>query len=139
MPWGATPRGPGRGPPRSLRCRNVDRSRVGRFHERRLKGVPEPIRVFRLLDTLAPLPQLGPLPPPDGNEGRGEVSRHLRAAAQAAAQAAARQAEEGLPRLPGKLRGFIGAGLAALLAAGTPVFAPRGPRAPPGTRRGKNP
>src|SRR5256885_1804895 len=70
MPWGATPRGPGRRPPRSLRCRNVDRSRVGRFHERRLKGVPEPIRVFRLLDTLAPLPQLGPLPPTDGNEGR---------------------------------------------------------------------
>jgi len=81
--------------------------------------VPEPIRVFRLLDTLAPLPQLGPLPPPDGNEGRGEVSRHLRAAA----QAAARQAEEVLPRLPDKLRVFIGAGLAAMMAVATAFFA----------------
>src|SRR5207245_7694567 len=71
----------------------------------------------------APLPQLGPLPPPDGNEGRGEVSRHLRAAAQAAAQAAARQAEEVLPRLPDKLRVFIGAGLAAMMAVATAFFA----------------
>src|SRR2546428_13844324 len=122
MPWGATPRGPGRRPPRSLRCRNVDRSRVGRFHERRITGVPEPIRVFRLLDTLAPLPQLGPLPPPDGNEGRGEASRHLRAGA----QAAARQAEEALPRLPGKLRAFIGAGLPAMFGGAHTAFpAPR--------------
>src|SRR2546422_9329814 len=135
MPWGATPRGPGRRPPRSLRCRNVDRSRVGRFHERRLKGVPEPIRVFRLLDTLAPLPQLGPLPPPDGNEGRGEVSRHLRAAA----QAAARQAEEVLPRLPDKLRVFIGAGLAAMMAVATAFFALARPGALPWSGRGKNP
>src|SRR2546428_12921807 len=84
MPWGATPRGPGRRPPRSLRCRNVDRSRVGRFHERRLKGVPEPVGVFRLLDTLAPLPQRGSPPPPGGNEGRGEGSRHRLASAPAA-------------------------------------------------------
>jgi adenylate cyclase len=87
--------------------------------ERRLKGVPEPIRVFRLLDTLTPLPQLGPLPPPDGNEPGGEVSRHLRAAA----QAAARQAEEVLPGVPDKLRVFIGAGLAAMMAVATAFFA----------------
>ena len=87
--------------------------------ERRLKGVPEPIRVFRLLDTLTPLPQLGPLPPPDGNEAGGEVSRHLRAAA----QAAARQAEEVLPGVPDKLRVFIGAGLAAMMAVATAFFA----------------
>jgi len=87
--------------------------------ERRLKGVPEPIRVFRLLDTLTPLPQLGPLPPPDGNEAGGEVSRHLRAAA----QAAARQAEEVFPGVPDKLRVFIGAGLAAMMAVATAFFA----------------
>jgi len=47
------------------------------------------------------------------------VSRHLRAAA----QAAARQAEEVLPRLPDKLRVFIGAGLAAMMAVATAFFA----------------
>src|SRR2546428_1418024 len=131
MPWAATPRGPGRGPPRSLRCQNVDRSRVGRFQERRLKGVTEPIRVCRLLDTLTPLPQLGPLPPPDGNEAGGEVSRHLRAAA----QAAARQAEEVLPGVPDKLRVFIGAGLPAIMARAPPLFPPAELRARPGNPR----
>src|SRR5205823_11766396 len=87
--------------------------------ERWLKGVPEAIRVFRLVTALSPLPELGPLPSPDGTEARGEVSRHLRAAA----QAAARQAEEALPTLPDKLRVFIGAGLAAMMAVATAFFA----------------
>jgi len=87
--------------------------------ERWLKGVPEAIRVFRLVAALSPLPELGPLPSPDGTEARGEVSRHLRAAA----QAAARQAEEALPTLPDKLRVFIGAGLAAMMAVATAFFA----------------
>jgi len=87
--------------------------------ERWLKGVPEAIRVFRLVAALSPLPELGPLPSPDGTEAQGEVSRHLRAAA----QAAARQAEEALPTLPDKLRVFVGAGLAAMMAVATAFFA----------------
>jgi len=87
--------------------------------ERQLKGVPEPIRVFRLVESLSPLPPLGPLPSPDGVEVHGEVRRHLRAAA----QAAARQAEEAMPRLPDKLRVFIGAGLAAMMMVATAFFA----------------
>ncbi len=87
--------------------------------ERQLKGVPEPIRVFRLLEALSPLPRLGPLPSPDGVEAHGEVRRHLRAAAQAAAL----QAEEALPRLPDKLRVFIGAGLAAMMMVASAFFA----------------
>ena len=70
-------------------------------------------------EALSPLPELGPLPSPDGTEAQGEVSRHLRAAA----QAAARQAEEALPTLPDKLRVFIGAGLAAMMAVATAFFA----------------
>ena len=87
--------------------------------ERQLKGVPEPIRVFRLVEALSASPALGPLPSPDDAEVRGEVGRHLRAAA----QAAARQAEEALPRLPDKLRVFIGAGLAAMMMVATAFFA----------------
>jgi class 3 adenylate cyclase len=87
--------------------------------ERQLKGVPEPIRVFRLLGALSRLPELGPLPSPDGAQVHGEISRHLRAAA----QAAARQAEDALPRLPDKVRVFVGAGLAAMMAVATAFFA----------------
>ena len=87
--------------------------------ERELKGVPEPIRVFRLLGALTPLPDLGPLPSPDGLEVQGEVSRHLRAAA----HAVARQAEEALPSAADKVRVFIGAGLAAMMMVATAFFA----------------
>lgn len=87
--------------------------------ERQLKGVPEPIRVFRLLGALSRLPELGPLPSPDGAQVHGEISRHLRAAA----QAAARQAEDVLPKLPDKVRVFVGAGLAAMMAVATAFFA----------------
>src|SRR4051812_13221569 len=54
--------------------------------ERQLRGAPEPIRVFRLVGALFPAPELGPLPSADGADLRGEVGRHLRAAAQAAAR-----------------------------------------------------
>src|SRR3954467_5092789 len=87
--------------------------------ERELKGVPEPIRVYRLVSALSHLPSLGPLPSPEGDIVQGEVSRHLRAAA----QAAARQAEDALPKLPDKLRVFVGAGLAAMMAVATAFFA----------------
>lgn len=87
--------------------------------ERLLKGVPEPVRVFRLVGALSPLPDLGPLPSPDGAEVPGEVSRHLLAAA----DAAARHAQEVLPRLPDKVRVFVGAGLAAMLAVAAAFFA----------------
>ena len=80
--------------------------------ERELKGIPEKVRVFRLLGTERPLPDLGPLPSPEKIEVRGEISRHL----QEAAQAALRRAEEALPRLPSRARVFVGAGLAAMLA-----------------------
>src|SRR5438105_1567133 len=79
---------------------------------RELKGIPEKVRVFRLLGTERPLPDLGPLPSPEKIEVRGEISRHL----QEAAQAALRRAEEALPRLPDRARVFVGAGLAAMLA-----------------------
>ncbi len=81
--------------------------------ERVLKGIPEPVRVFRLRGTTLPLPDLGPLPSPSRAVVRGEVSRHL----QEAAQAALRNAEDVLPRLPGRVRVFVGAGLAAMLVA----------------------
>ncbi|HET7784487.1 MAG TPA: adenylate/guanylate cyclase domain-containing protein [Myxococcales bacterium] len=87
--------------------------------ERTLKGVPEPVRVFRLVAALSPLPELGPLPSPDGVEIPGEVSRHLLAAA----DAAARQAQDVLPRLPDKVRVFVGAGLAAMVAVAAAFFA----------------
>ena len=95
--------------------------------ERRLKGVPEPVRVFRLLSALKPLPDLGPLPSPDRPEVRGELRRHLFDAA----QVAIRKAENVLGRsvtgdtmagqaprdgVPGAVRVFVGAGLAAMLA-----------------------
>jgi hypothetical protein len=81
--------------------------------ERVLKGIPEPVRVFRLRGTTLPLPDLGPLPSPSRAVVRGEVSRHLHEAA----QAALRNAEDALPRLPGRVRVFVGAGLAAMLVA----------------------
>src|SRR2546427_1966603 len=46
--------------------------------ERALKGVPEKVRVFKLLKALTPLPDLGPLPAPDRAVVRGEIRRHLR-------------------------------------------------------------
>ena len=79
--------------------------------ERSLKGVPEPVRVFRLLGALRPLPDLGPLPGAD-DAPQGDFSRHLREAA----QAAMRGAEDSLPGLPDRFRVFIGAGLMAMLA-----------------------
>ena len=87
--------------------------------ERMLKGVPEPVRVFRLRDALGPLPDFGPLPSPDAPEVRGEFSRHLRDAA----GVAMRRAEESLPSLPGQMRVFVGAGLAAMLAVAAAFFA----------------
>lgn len=87
--------------------------------ERLLKGVPEPIRLFRLSCALSELPALGPLPAADGDDGRSEVSRHLRAAA----HAAARQAEDALPGFPDKVRVFVGAGLAAMMAVAAAFFA----------------
>jgi adenylate cyclase len=98
---------------------NRAEARVEDAGERQLKGVPEPIRVFRLLGALSPVPELGPLPSPDGVDVRGEVGRHL----MMAAQAAARQAEEAVPNFPDKLRVFIGAGLAAMMMVATAFFA----------------
>ena len=80
--------------------------------ERVLKGVPEPVRLFRLQGALRPLPDLGPLPGADDAQVQGEFSRHLREAA----QVAMRRAEDSLPGLPGRFRVFIGAGLMAMLA-----------------------
>ena len=80
--------------------------------ERSLKGVPEPVRVFRLLSAERPLPDLGPLPSLDALQPRSEVSRHLHEAA----HAALRRAEDALPRFPARLRVFVGAGLAAMVA-----------------------
>jgi class 3 adenylate cyclase len=80
--------------------------------ERLLKGVPEPVRLFRLKGALRPLPDLGPLPSADAPVVRGEFSRHLREAA----GVALRRAEEALPPLPDGIRVFVGAGLMAMLA-----------------------
>lgn len=80
--------------------------------ERTLKGVPEPVRVFRLLGALRTLPNLGPLPSADAVIAQSELSRHLKQAA----QVALRRAEDSLPRMPDRLRVFVGAGLAAMLA-----------------------
>ena len=80
--------------------------------ERVLKGVPEPVRVFRLQGALQPLPDLGPLPSADDAQVSNEFSRHLREAA----QLAMRRAEESLPGLPDRFRVFVGAGLMAMLA-----------------------
>ena len=80
--------------------------------ERSLKGVPEPVRVFRLQSALRPLPDLGPLPDAASVVVRGEISRHLREAA----QVAMRRAEESLPGLPDRFRVFVGASLMAMLA-----------------------
>ena len=87
--------------------------------ERELKGVPEKVRIFRLLAAMRKLPDLGPLPSPDRAVVRGEISRHLREAA----QIAARRAEDALPKLPDRARVFIGAGLAAMLAVAAAFFA----------------
>ncbi|MGZ6143858.1 MAG: adenylate/guanylate cyclase domain-containing protein [Myxococcales bacterium] len=87
--------------------------------ERMLKGVPEPIRIFRLLGTVTPHPDFGPLPSPEQPEVSGEIRRHLRDAA----QLAMRRAEEALPGLPGRARVFVGAGLAAMLAVAAAFFA----------------
>lgn len=98
--------------------------------ERSLKGVPEPVRIFRLRDALGPLPELGPLPSPDAPEVHGELSRHLRDAAHVALQRAedalglAGQApRDGVPDKMGRLRVFVGAGLAAMLAVAAAFFA----------------
>lgn len=80
--------------------------------EKRLKGVPEAVRVFRLTGTTKPLPDLGPLPSPERPEVRGELRRHL----YDAAQIAMRRAEDALPKFPDRVRVFVGAGLAAMLA-----------------------
>lgn len=80
--------------------------------ERSLKGVPEPVRIFRLQGALRPLPDLGPLPGADDAQVQGEFSRHLREAA----QVAMRRAEESMPVLPDRFRVFVGAGLMAMLA-----------------------
>jgi adenylate cyclase len=87
--------------------------------ERVLKGVPEPVRLFRLRGATRALPELGPLPSPDAVEVRGELSRHLRDAA----QVALRRAEDSLPRLPDRARVFVGAGLMAMLAVAAAFFA----------------
>jgi hypothetical protein len=83
--------------------------------ERSLKGVPEPVRLFRLLGALRPLL---PLPPPDQIEIEppGEITTHLNAAF----QAALRKAEDAWPA---RARVFIGAGLAAMLAVAAAFFA----------------
>ena len=77
-----------------------------------LKGIPEPVRIFRLQGALRPLPDLGPLPRADDTFEGGEFSRHLREAA----EVAMRRAEDSLPGLPGRFRVFVGAGLMAMLA-----------------------
>ena len=87
--------------------------------ERALKGVPEPVRVFRLTGALRSLPDLGPLPSPDAAVVHGEFSRHLRDAA----AVALRRAEDVLPRLPDRARVFVGAGLMAMLAVAAAFFA----------------
>ncbi len=81
--------------------------------ERSLKGVPEPVRLFRLLGALRPLL---PLPPPDQIEPPSEITTHLNAAF----QAALRKAEDAWPA---RARVFIGAGLAAMLAVAAAFFA----------------
>src|SRR5438067_2416410 len=78
--------------------------------ERMLKGIPEPIRVFRLEGALRSLPDLGPLPSRDASAVPGEFSRHLREAA----EIAMRKAEDSMPRLPAQARVVVGAGLLAL-------------------------
>jgi serine/threonine-protein kinase len=83
--------------------------------ERQLKGIPEPVRLHRLLGALRPLPDLGPLPAADA-EPPSELSRHLRDAA----SVAARRAHE---TLPARARVFIGAGLVAMLAVAAAFFA----------------
>lgn len=87
--------------------------------ERELKGVPERVRLFKLLSPQRPLPDLGPLPSPEKAEVHGEITRHL----QEAAQAALRRAEAALPRLPDRARVFVGAGLAAMVAVAAAFFA----------------
>ena len=87
--------------------------------ERVLKGVPEPIRLFRLLGVLRPLPDLGPLPSPETPVVQGELRRHLRQTA----EVAMRRMEDSLPGLPDRLRVFVGAGLMAMLAVAAAFFA----------------
>ena len=96
---------------------SMDRADVAAedFGERALKGVPEPVRVFRLVKALRALPDLGPLPSRENPEVRGELSRHLREAA----DVAIRHAEK---TFPARLRVFVGAGLAAMLAVAAAFF-----------------
>ena len=87
--------------------------------DRALKGVPEPVRLYKLRRALWPLPDLGPLPSWEKAQVGGEISRHLREAA----QVAIRSAEEAWPRLPDRARVFVGAGLAAMIAIAAAFFA----------------
>ena len=87
--------------------------------ERRLKGVPEAVRIFRLVESLRPLPDAGPLPDPAKLEESSEVLRHLREAY----RAACRSLEEAWPYVPDRARVFVGAGLAAMVAVAAAFFA----------------
>jgi class 3 adenylate cyclase len=87
--------------------------------ERALKGVPEPVRVFRLQRALRALPEVGPLPDPSRLDDRSEVVRHLREAY----RAAHRSLEEAWPHIPDRARVFVGAGLAAMVAVAAAFFA----------------
>ena len=83
---------------------------------RELKGVPEPVRVFRLSAPLVPLLSGGELPHPEAEELPGELGVHLRAAGQVAllhVQGA----------WPARLRVFLGASLVAMAAVGAAFFA----------------
>jgi class 3 adenylate cyclase len=87
--------------------------------EHMLKGVPEPVRIFRLEESLRPLPDVGHLPDPARIDERSEVVRHLREAF----RAAQRSLDESLPRMPDRARVFVGAGLAAMVAVAAAFFA----------------
>jgi class 3 adenylate cyclase len=87
--------------------------------ERALKGVPEPVRVFRLQQALCALPDVGPLPDPATLHDKSEVVRHLREAY----RAAQRSIEEAWPHIPDRTRVFVGAGLAAMVAIAVAFFA----------------
>ena len=89
---------------------------------RELKGVPEPVRLFRLesADLAKPIAgELGELPSPERVEREGEVVGHLRAAV----HAAFRRAEEKLPAAADRSRLFLGAGIAAMVAVASAFLA----------------